>query len=387
MFQQADRVAALVPEIFNHMNAMQNKARASGVDVIQLGIGSPDLAPASHIIETLKGMVGCPNNYGYTGTRGNSELLSAIASWYGKNFGVKLNPLSEVHSLIGSQEGLAHIALCLVNPGDIVLVPNPGYPIYSTGPLIAGAKLYQMRLLPENNYLPDLDSIDKEILNRTKLMFLNYPNNPLAVTATSGFFKKVVDLANQYNFIVCHDFSYSKLIFDGHMQDSFLSIPGAREIGIEFNSMSKTYNMCGCRIGYIVGNSKIILILEKFRANFDFGLFAPLQAAAVAALTGPQECVQDTIAVYQRRRDIIVDGLNSIGWNVERPRASIYVWAKIPAKQSSFDFIMDLFHKTGVMVCPGSTFGEFGEGFVRIALVESEIRLVEAINRIKRWLG
>jgi LL-diaminopimelate aminotransferase len=386
MFQQADRMAALAPEVFQHMNALQKNARASGVDVIQLGLGNPDLAPALHIIEALKGAADSPNNYGYTGSKGSPELLNAIAGWYGKEFGVKLDPLTEVHSLIGSHDGLAHIALCLVNPGDVVLVPNPGYPIYNAGSLIAGAELYQMRLTPENNYLPDLNSINKDILKRAKLMILNYPNNPLAATAPRAFFEEVVDLAKRYNFVVCHDFAYSNLVFDGYRQDSFLSIPGAKEIGIEFNSLSKTYNMSGCRVGYIVGNPQVISLLGGLKSNFDYGIFAPLQVAAVAALTGPQECIQETIAVYKRRRDIIVDGFNGFGWHVERPKASMYVWAKIPILQSSFDFTIDLFRETGVMVFPGSAFGECGEGFIRIALVQPEDRLIEAVSRIKSWI-
>jgi len=386
MIEQAERMKGLTSAIFSQLEDLQKKAAAAGTDVIQLSIGTPDLVPAAHIIEALQNAVSCGNNYGYTLSKGKPELLTAIAQWYQNKFDVTLDPTTEVHSLIGSQEGLAHIGLCLVNPGDVVLIPDPGYPIFSAGPLVAGAELHKMCLTAANNYLPDLDAIDEDVLRRTKLMILNYPNNPLAATAPREFFEKVVKLAQRYQFVVCHDFAYSELVFDDYRPDSFMSIPGAREIGIELNSLSKTYNMCGCRVGYIVGNAEVIALLGRLKSNFDYGIFAPLQLAAIAALTGPQDCVAETAASYQRRRDIIVDGFNSIGWQVERPKASMYVWAKVPTKQSSFDFTVDLLNNTGVAVIPGNAFGECGEGFVRIALVQPEERLVEAVARIKKWL-
>ena len=387
MIQQAERMMGLTSAIFSQLEELQKQAAAAGKDIIQLSIGNPDMAPAPHIVEALKTEIECGSNYGYTLSKGKPELLQAIAEWYHKKFKVELDPVSEVHSLIGSQEGLAHIGLCLVNPGDVVLIPDPGYPIFSAGPLIAGAELHRMCLTPENNYLPDLDAIDEEVLKRTKLMILNYPNNPLAATAPREFFEKVVALAQRYHFVVCNDFAYSELVFDDYHPDSFLSIPGAKEIGVEFNSLSKSYNMCGCRVGYIVGNSQVLSLLGRLKSNFDYGIFAPLQLAAVAALTGPQDCVRETAAIYQRRRDIIVDGLNSMGWDVERPKASMYIWAKVPTKQSSFDFTVDLLNNTGVAVVPGKAFGECGEGFIRIALVQPEERLREVVARIKNWLG
>ena len=386
MIQQAERMKGLTAAIFSEVAELQKKAMNDGKDIIQLSIGSPDLPPAPHIVEALQEAAHCEDNYGYTLSKGKTELLSAIADWYWDKFKVKLAPETEVLSLLGSQEGLAHISLCLVNPGDVVLVPDPGYPIFSAGPLMAGAQLYKMPLLPVNNYLPDLASIDEEVLQKTKLMILNYPNNPLAATATREFFAEVVALAKRYNFIVCHDFAYSELTFDGYRPDSFLSVPGAKEVGVEFNSLSKTYNMCGCRVGYIVGNSEVIALLERLKSNFDYGIFAPLQVAAIAALTGPQDCVAETARTYQRRRDIIVDGFLSMGWQVERPQASMYIWAKVPIAQSSLEFAKDLLNHTGVVVIPGNAFGEWGEGFIRIALVQPEARLVEAVKRIKEWL-
>jgi LL-diaminopimelate aminotransferase len=327
------------------------------------------------------------NNYGYTLSKGIPAFTSAISNWYKDRFNVDLDAETEVYSLIGSQDGLAHIALCLVNPGDVVLVPDPGYPIFSAGPLMAGAELYRMPLTAANHYLPDLSAISDSVLKRAKMMILNYPNNPLAATAPRDFFEQVVAFAKRNNILVCHDFAYSELVFDGYRPDSFLSIPGAKEVAIEFHSLSKTYNMAGCRAGMVVGNKQVIGLLGKVKSNFDYGIFQPIQQAAVAALSGPQDCVRETALTYQRRRDIIVDGLRGMGWYVDRPRASMYVWAPVPTQQSSFDFVVDLLKHAGVALIPGSGFGQFGEGFVRIALVQPEERLAEAIDRIQSWLG
>lgn len=386
MFEQANRMQALTSAIFTQVDDLRKAEVAAGKDVITLSIGSPDMAPAPHIVEALKNSVDCCFNYGYTLSKGVPELLNAISQWYSK-FGVELDPETEIHSLIGSQEGLAHIALCLVNPGDIVLVPDPGYPIFSTGPLVAGAELHYMPLTAANNYLPDLTAIDEAVLKRAKIMILNYPNNPLAATAPRSFLEEVVAFAKRHNILVCYDFAYSDLVFDDYRPDSFLSIPGAKDIGIEFNSLSKTYNMAGCRIGYVVGNAKVISLLGRLKSNFDYGIFYPIQQAAIAALTGPQACVSQTAATYQKRRDIIVEGFNELGWKVDRPKASMYVWAPVPTRQSSFDFTVSLLQHTGVAVIPGSAFGACGEGYVRIALVQSESRLREAVARIKKWIS
>ncbi|TWH49130.1 aminotransferase class I/II-fold pyridoxal phosphate-dependent enzyme [Sporomusa sp. KB1] len=386
MFEQAKRMQALTSAVFTQVDDLRKAEVAAGKDVITLSIGSPDMAPAPHIVEALKNSIDCCFNYGYTLSKGVPELLDAIAKWYRK-FGVELDPETEIHSLIGSQEGLAHIALCLVNPGDIVLVPDPGYPIFSAGPLVAGAEIYRMPLTAANNYLPDLTAIEEDVLKRAKIMILNYPNNPLAATAPRSFLEEVVAFAKRHNILVCYDFAYSDLVFDGYQPDSFLAVPGAKDIGIEFNSLSKTYNMAGCRIGYVVGNANVISILGRLKSNFDYGIFYPIQQAAIAALTGPQDCVSETAASYQKRRDIIVDGFNELGWKVDRPKASMYVWAPVPTKQSSFDFTVSLLQHTGVAVIPGSAFGNYGEGYVRIALVQSESRLTEAVSRIKNWLS
>jgi LL-diaminopimelate aminotransferase len=387
MFEQAERMRGMTSAIFTQVDELRRQAAAAGHDVITLSLGSPDLAPAPHIIAALQQGVADTGNYGYALSKGSPELLKAISDWYGRKFGVKLDPTSEVHSLMGSQDGLAHLALCFANPGDVVLVPDPGYPIFSAGPLAAGAELYRMPLLRENGYLPDLAAIDESVLRRAKMMIINYPNNPLAATAPADFFRQVVDVARRYDILVCHDFAYSELVFDGYRPPSFLSTPGAKEIGIEIHSLSKTYSMAGCRVGFVVGNAQAIELLGRIKSNFDYGIFRAIQQGAIAALTGPQDCVAATAAEYQRRRDIIVDGRAAVGWKADRPKAAMYVWAPVPTKQSSFEFTVDLVKHAAITVIPGVAFGPHGEGYVRIALVQPQDRLQLAVVRMKQWLG
>ena len=387
MFQQADRLKGLTSAIFTQVDTMRKQAIAQGQDVITLSLGSPDLAPAPHIVAAMKQALDDDLSYGYTLSKGTPDFLSAETGWYARKFNVKLDPATEVHSLMGSQDGLAHIGLCLVNPGDVVLVPDPGYPIFFAGPLVAGAEIVTMPLKPENAYLPDLDAISPEVLKRAKIMILNYPNNPLAATAPRDFFVKVVELAKKYSFLVIHDFAYSELVFDGYRPDSFLSIPGAKDVAIEFHSLSKTYSMAGCRVAFVVGNAKVIALLGRLKSNFDYGIFHAIQQGAIAALNGPDDCIAETALRYQRRRDILVDGFARFGWHVERPKASMYLWAPVPTKQKSFDFVADLLKNTGVAVVPGIGFGECGEGYIRIALVQSEARLAEVAARAEKWLA
>lgn len=384
---QAARMNGLMSAIFTQMDDLRQARVSEGKDVINLSIGSPDMPPAKHIMRALTEAVNDAERYGYTLSKGNADLLDVIASWYRHKFNVSLNARNEIHSLMGSQDGLAHLSLCLVNPGDVVLVPDPGYPIYTAGPLIAGAEIHYMPLKPENHYLPDLGAISEDVLRRTKLMILNYPNNPLAAIAPKEFFAQVVNLAQQYSFVVCHDFAYSELVFDGYRPDSFLSVPGAKEVGIELHSLSKTYNMAGCRIGFAVGNARVIELLGRLKSNIDYGVFYPVQQAAIAALSGSQQCVQDLAAMYQRRRDILVDGLKQAGWNIPKPKASMFLWAPVPTRQTSLAFTVDLLQNTGIAVIPGIAFGACGEGFVRIAMVQPEDRLAEGVNRVATWLG
>jgi LL-diaminopimelate aminotransferase len=387
VFQQADRLKGLTSAIFTQVDTLRKQAIAEGQDVITLSLGSPDLAPAPHIVAAMKQALDQDSSYGYTLSKGSADFLNAVTGWYARKFNVKLDPATEVHSLMGSQDGLAHIGLCLVNPGDVVLVPDPGYPIFFAGPLVAGAEIVTMPLKPENAYLPDLDAISPEVLQRTKIMILNYPNNPLAATAPRDFFVKVVELAKKYSFLVIHDFAYSELVFDGYRPDSFLSIPGAKDVAIEFHSLSKTYSMAGCRVAFVVGNAEVIALLGRLKSNFDYGIFHAIQQGAIAAMNGPDDCIAETALRYQRRRDILVDGFARFGWQVERPKGSMYLWAPVPTKQNSFDFVVDLLKNTGVAVVPGIGFGECGEGYIRIALVQSEARLAEVAARAEKWLA
>ena len=387
VFQQADRLKGLTSAIFTQVDTLRKQAIAQGQDVITLSLGSPDLAPAPHIVAAMKQALDQDSSYGYTLSKGSADFLNAVTGWYDRKFNVKLDPATEVHSLMGSQDGLAHIGLCLVNPGDVVLVPDPGYPIFFAGPLVAGAEIVTMPLKPENAYLPDLDAISPEVLQRTKIMILNYPNNPLAATAPRDFFVKVVELAKKYSFLVIHDFAYSELVFDGYRPDSFLSIPGAKDVAIEFHSLSKTYSMAGCRVAFVVGNAEVIALLGRLKSNFDYGIFHAIQQGAIAAMNGPDDCITETALRYQRRRDILVDGFARFGWQVERPKGSMYLWAPVPTKQNSFDFVVDLLKNTGVAVVPGIGFGECGEGYIRIALVQSEARLAEVAARAEKWLA
>jgi LL-diaminopimelate aminotransferase len=372
----------LTSAIFAELKTKKSQLLADGREVIDYSIGTPDFAPAAHLMEVLAGAAAQPENYKYAITD-LPELTAAAVEWYQRRFGVRLAP-DEVSSLLGSQEGLGHIALTLVNPGELVMIPDPGYPIFSVGPRIAGANLYRMPLLKENNYLIDFDRIDPTVAHSAKLMIVSYPNNPVTAIAPPEFYEKLVWFARKYEIAVVHDNAYCELIFDGKTGGSFLNIPGAKEVGIEFNSLSKSYNLTGCRLSFALGNREIIRRLKELKSHLDYGIFLPLQKVAVAAISGPQDSIGQTLRAYQRRRDLLVDGLATIGWRIDKPPATMFVWAKLPAGYaSSVEFTFDLLDRTGVMVVPGSSFGERGEGFVRIALVQPE----EAIRRTIRLIG
>lgn len=380
----ARRMEALAPGIFMKMARAKTEIERTGVTVINLGVGSPDLPPAPHIIEALRKGVENPSNYSYPLT-GKIELHRALAEWYLQRFNVELNPETEVLTLMGSQDGLAHIAMAYINPGDIALVPDPGYPIYAASILLAEGELYPMPLLARNNFLPDFDRIPPEVARKARMMTLNYPNNPVAAAAGRVFFEKVVDFARQHEIVVCHDVAYAELAYDGFKPMSFLEVPGAKEVGIEFYSLSKTYNMAGCRLGFALGNQEILKALQCIKSNIDYGVFSAIQEAGIAALSGSQDCVKETAAIYQRRRDILVDGLSKLGWSMPKPQASMFVWAPLPGGYtSSMEFCLELLNKTGVLVIPGIAFGTQGEGYVRIALVQKEEDLSEAVERIGR---
>lgn len=378
------RLERLSGAIFTTMDEARKRVAASGVDVINLSIGSPDLPPAPHVVEALiEGARGL-GNYGYP-MRDLPAFREAVAAWYQGRFGVKLNPATEILGLTGSQDGLAHITQAVADPGDIVLVPDPGYPIYAAGPILAGAELYPVPLTAEAGYLPDLDSLPEPVVKRAKLLLLNYPGNPLAAVVRPGFFEQVVAFARRTGVTVLHDAAYSELTFDGYRPPSFLEAPGAKEVGIELNSLSKTFNLAGARVAYAVGNARVISLLEEVKSHLDYGIFRPIQHAAIAALTGPQESVAEMAATYQRRRDVLIDGLNRLGWAFPKPKGTMFCWGPIPpGHRSSLEFAMALLEQAGSTVVPGSGFGEKGEGYVRIALVQSEERLAEAVDRIAR---
>lgn len=382
--RKPERLARLTSAVFTQMDEARRRVMARGVDVINLSIGSPDLAPAPHVLDALAAGVGDAAHYGYP-MRDLPAFREAVAGWYGRRFGVRLNPEAEVLGLTGSQEGLAHIAQALTDPGDLVLVPDPGYPIYAAGPVLAGAELYPVPLQAEQGYLPDLDGLPADVKRRAKLLVLNYPSNPLAAVAPPGFFEQVVAFAREHGVAVLHDAAYSELSFDGYRPPSFLQTPGAMDIGLEFNSLSKTYNLAGARIAYAVGNAQLVGLLSEVKSHLDYGLFRPIQLAAVAALTGPQDCVAEMARTYQERRDLLVGGLKGLGWAVPLPRATMFCWAPVPEGfPSSLHFAMALLEEAGVTVVPGSGFGTLGEGYVRIALVQPAERLAEAVDRIDR---
>lgn len=380
----ADRINALPPYLFATIDEAKSRVKARGVDVIDLGVGDPDMPTPDHITQALCNAAKQNELQKYPSYIGMLSFREAVAEWYESTFGVILNPANEVLTLIGAKEGIAHIPLAFVNPGDITLVPDPGYPVYKIGTLLANGKPYIMPLLPENNFLPDLDAIPRDVAKAAKLMFLNYPNNPTAATADIKFFDKVIAFAREYDIIVVYDNPYSEMVFDGYKAPSFLEADGAKDVGIEMHSLSKTYNMTGARIGFAVGNAKILAGLGKVKTNVDSGAFEVVQVAGIAALRGNQQCVADMNQIYTHRRDALLKGLNSLGLSVVTPKSTFYVWAGVPAGYSSMDFSTKLLEEAGIVCTPGIGFGDYGEGFVRFALTKSVERIEEAVERMRK---
>lgn len=378
----ANRMNQFGEGVFSRLAVMRKNRLAQGKDVYDLSIGAPNIPPTKRIMEVMAEAVMKPANYVYA-INDTQQLLEAVAQWYKIRYDVELNPETEICSLLGSQDGLSHIALSILDPGDVMLVPDPCYPIFADGPRIAGAELYYMPLQKENDYVIQLQDIPEEIARKAKFMLVSYPNNPTAAMAPESFYHEVVAFAKKYDIIVLHDNAYSELVFDGQSCGSFLSIPGAMEVGVEFNSLSKTYGLAGARIGFCVGNKEVVGMLKTLKSNMDYGMFLPIQAAAVEALTGDQAVVAETRAAYEHRRDVLCDGLIEAGWHMEKPAGTMFVWAPIPdSYQDSESFVADLLDKTGVLVTPGSAFGPSGEGYVRMALVQSEDtmkKIVEAV--------
>lgn len=368
--------------IFTVLLNMKREIEKNGGEVIDLSVGTPNIPPADHIIDALVEAARDKRNYVYA-IKDTDELHEAAALWYKRRYQVEIDPRTEVVSLLGSQEGLAHIGLAVADEGDVVLVPDPCYPVFGDGPVIAGASLYPMRLRPENQYLIDFEEIPEEIARKARLMVVSYPNNPTTAVAPSEFYERLIAFAKKYEIIVLHDNAYSELVFEGEPGRSFLSYPGAREVGVEFNSLSKTYGLAGARVGFCLGNAEVVAQVAKLKSNMDYGMFLPIQKAAAAAITGDQSCVAATREAYRARRDCLCDGCTEIGWSIDRSPATMFVWARIPEGFSDSEaFVKELLRRTGVLVTPGSAFGESGEGYVRIALVKDVPEIQKAIGRI-----
>ncbi len=381
--QQADRLKALPPYLFAELDRTRAKVAARGIDIISLGVGDPDLPTLPNIVQRLKTAVDNPVHHQYPSYEGMLSFRQAVARWYGERFGVNLDPATEIVSLIGSKEGIAHAPLAFVNPGDVVLCPDPGYPVYNIGTMFAGGQSHFMPLLENNLFLPDLSTIPEDVLQKTRIMFLNYPNNPTSAVATRDFFEEVVTFARKHNILVCHDAAYTEVYYDEEQPVSFLEIQGAKEVGIEFHSLSKTYNMTGWRIGWVTGNRDAVEALGRIKTNIDSGIFQAIQEAGIEALQGDQHQLVDLRNIYQERRDLACDFLQKKGFSFMVPKATFYLWVRTPEGLSSAQFVGRVLQETGVVLTPGNGFGDHGEGYFRISLTVDKERLVQALNRIE----
>ncbi len=377
----ADRLSALPPYVFARLDELKARARQQGLDLIDLGMGNPDGATPRPVVEAAMAALQDPAHHGYPPFEGTASFRKAITAWYFRRYGVSLDPDGEALPLLGSKEGLAHLAIAYINPGDLVLVPSPSYPAHFRGPLIAGGEIYPLVLKPENDWLIDLSAIPDEVARRAKMLYFNYPSNPTAATAPREFFEEIVAFARKYEILLVHDQAYAELAFDGYQPTSLLEIPGAKDIGVEFHTLSKTYNMAGWRIGFVVGNRHIIQGLRTLKTNLDYGIFAALQTAAETALNLPDVYLHEVQARYRTRRDFLIQGLAELGWNVPKTNATMYLWVPCPPGISSTDFALSVLQQTGVVVTPGNAFGSGGEGYVRISLIAECDRLQQALQR------
>jgi len=380
----ADRVRALPQYVFARLDELKAKAREQGIDLIDLGMGNPDGAAPQPVIDAAIAALKNPANHGYPPFEGTASFRRAITNWYHRRYGVNLDPDSEALPLLGSKEGLGHLAIAYINPGDVVLVPSPSYPVHFRGPVIAGGEIYSLTLKPENDWLIDLAAIPDAVAEKAKILYFNYPSNPTAATAPREFFEEIVAFARKYEILLVHDLCYAELVFDGYQPTSLLEIPGAKDIGVEFHTMSKTYNMAGWRVGFVVGNSQIIQGLRTLKTNLDYGIFAALQTAAETALQLPDEYLHQVQERYLRRRDFLIQGLAELGWNVSKTKATMYLWIPCPPGIGSTDFALSVLQQTGVVITPGNAFGAGGEGYVRISLILECERLAEALRRFKQ---
>ncbi|MFB2975185.1 aspartate aminotransferase [Microseira sp. BLCC-F43] len=380
----AERLQALPPYVFARLDELKARAREQGLDLIDLGMGNPDGSAPEPVIEAAIAALKNPANHGYPPFEGTASFRRAITNWYKRRYEVELDPDSEALPLLGSKEGLTHLALAYINPGDVILVPTPAYPPHFRGPAIAGGKVHSLILKPENDWVIDLAAIPDEVAQQAKILYFNYPSNPTAATAPREFFEEIVAFARKYEILLVHDLCYAELAFDGYQPTSLLEIPGAKDIGVEFHTMSKTYNMAGWRVGFVVGNRRIVQGLRTLKTNLDYGLFAALQCAAETALQLPDSYLQQVQQRYRTRRDFLIDGLAQLGWSIPKPKATMYVWVPTPPGVGSTDFALSVLQQTGVVVTPGNAFGVAGEGYVRVSLIAECDRLGEALKRLKQ---
>ncbi|MEB3343301.1 aspartate aminotransferase [Okeania sp.] len=380
----ADRIDALPPYVFARLDELKARTREQGLDLIDLGMGNPDGPTPQPVVEAAIKALQDTTNHGYPPFEGTSIFRKAITDWYFRRYNVKLDPNGEALPLLGSKEGLGHLALAYINPGDLVLSPNPAYPAHFRGPLIAGGKIHSIVLKPENDWIIDLGDIPDSVAEQAKIFFFNYPSNPTGATAPREFFEDIVAFAKKYDILLVHDLCYAELAFDGYQPTSLLEIPGGKDIGVEFHTMSKTYNMAGWRIGFVVGNYHVIQGLRTLKTNLDYGVFSALQSAAKTALELPDEYLHQVQERYSQRRDFLIQGLGKLGWNVKKTLATMYLWVPCPPGLGSTDFALSVLQKTGVVVTPGNAFGTAGEGYVRISLIAECERLGEALRRLEQ---
>lgn len=382
--EKAERLKKLPPYLFKELDKKKADVAAKGVDIIDLGVGDPDMPTPSHIVKSLQKAATNPENQKYPSYSGMNIFKESAANWLNKRFNLNMEASSNLITLIGSKEGIAHLPLALINPGDIVLIPDPAYPVYLSATVFAGGEPYLMPLLEKNNYLPDFEKIPENILEKTKLMFLNYPNNPTSAVADIEFFENVVAFAKKHNITVCHDAAYTEMYFDEKIPPSFLQAKGAMDVGIEFHSLSKTYNMTGWRIGFAAGNPDLIQPLGQVKSNIDSGVFDAIQYAGISALEDDQSCIGQMMSIYNERRDVLLRGLADIGLSAKKPEATFYIWIKTPGGTGAADFSSLLLEKTGILATPGNGFGKYGEGYIRMALTVGVGRLKQAIGRMKK---
>ncbi len=388
--EEFGRMDRLPPYVFATVNALKTDLRRQGEDIIDLGMGNPDLPTPKHIVDKLREAALKPHNHRYSASRGITRLRTAICDWYKRRYNVDLDPETEAVVTIGAKEGISHLVLAATSPGDVVFAPNPTYPIHPFSVVIAGGDLRSIPMSHDRDFFEDLITATKQTWPNPKMLIISFPHNPTTMVVDKGFFKKIVEFAKEHRVMVIHDFAYADLVFDGYQAPSFLEIPGAKEVGVEFFSLSKSYSMAGWRVGFAVGNPRLIHALTRIKSYLDYGVFQPIQIASIIALNGPQECVREIVEVYKERRDTLVRGLNRIGWKTEKPKGTMFVWSRIPEpflKMGSVEFSKYLIREGKVAVSPGRGFGEYGDEYVRFALVENSHRIKQAVRGIKRALS